>query len=100
MNNLVERKCSICGDSYSVPKNETWKILCPKHTEEYYIPLRRCKSYREICNLIELAILMNDLDILRRNFKKTIDEQSTWNKGFQKLVGTAAYQKLKVQKSS
>jgi len=70
MNNLVERKCSICGDSYSVPKNETWKILCPKHTEEYYIPLRRCKSYREICNLIELAILMNDLDILRRNFRR------------------------------
>ena len=50
--------------------------------------------------LIELAILMNDLDILRWNFTKTIDEQPGLNKGFQKVVGTAAYQKLKVQKSS
>ena len=100
MNNLVERKCSICGDSYSVPRNETWKILCPKHTEEYYIPLRKCKSYREICTLIELATMMNDLDILRGNFKKSIDEKPCLNKGFQKVVGTAAYQKLKSQQSS
>jgi len=100
MNYLVERKCAICGDDYSVSRNETWKILCPKHTEKYYIPLRKCKSYREICTLIELATMMNDLDILRGNFKKSIDEKSGLNKGFQKLVGTAAYQKLKAQKSS
>ena len=40
---------------------------------------------------------MNDLDILRGSFKKSIDEQPGLNKGFQKLVGTTAYQKLKAQ---
>jgi len=43
---------------------------------------------------------MNDQDIRCRNFKKSIDEQPGLNKSFQKIVVTAAYQKLKVQKSS
>jgi len=78
-----------------VPCDQPWKFLCPNHTQEVYIPLRRNYSFQSALQLIELAILLDDIEMLRDNFKKKLAEKPKVSGGFRNVVGTAEWQKLK-----
>jgi len=94
MNNTIKKKCLICDEEFSVSRDQSWKFLCPTHTREFYIPLRRNHSFRSALQLIELAILLDDIEMLRDNFKKKLAEKPKVNGGFRSVVGTAEWQKL------
>jgi len=95
MNDTIKKKCLICNDEFSVSRDQTWKFLCPTHTQEFYNPLRRNYSFQSVLQLIELAILLDDIEMLRDNFKKKLEAKPKVSEGFRSVVGTGAWQKLK-----
>ena len=95
MNDTIKKKCLICNEEFSVSRDQAWKFLCPTHTQEFYIPLRRNHSFQSALQLIELAILLDDIEMLRDNFKKKLAEKPKVSGGFRSVVGTGAWQKLK-----
>jgi hypothetical protein len=95
MNDTIKKKCLICNKEFSVRRNQAWKFLCPTHTQEFYIPLRRNHSFQSALQLIELAILLDDIEMLRDNFKKKLMDKPKAIGGFRSVVGTGAWQKLK-----
>ena len=95
MNDTIKKKCLICNEDFSVPYDQPWKFLCPTHTQEFYIPLRRNHSFQSALQLIELAILLDDIEMLRDNFKKKLAAKPKESGGFRSVVGTGAWQKLK-----
>jgi len=48
-----------------------------------------------VLQLIELAILLDDIEMLRDNFKKKLEAKPKASGGFRSVVGTAGWQKLK-----
>ena len=95
MNDTIKKKCLICNEEFSVSRDQAWKFLCPTHTQEFYIPLRKNYSFRSALQLIELAILLDDIEMLRDNFKKKLTDKPKASGGFRSVVGTGAWQKLK-----
>jgi len=95
MNDTIKKKCLICNEDFSVPSDQPWQFLCPTHTQEFYIPLRRHHSFQSVLQLIELAILLDDIEMLRDNYKKKLAEKPKVSRGFRSVVGTAEWQKLK-----
>ena len=95
MNDTIKKKCLICNKEFSVSRDQHWKFLCPTHTQEFYIPLRRNHSLRSALQLIELAILLDDIEMLRDRFMETQREEPKVSDGFRSVVGTAGWQKLK-----
>jgi len=95
MNDTIKKKCLMCNKEFSVRRNQAWKFLCPTHTQEFYIPLRRNHSFQSALQLIELAILLDDIEMLRDNFKKKLMDKPKASGGFRSVVGTGAWQKLK-----
>jgi len=75
MNDTIKKKCPICDEEFSVAYYQPWKFLCPTHTQEFYIPLRRNHSFRNALQLIALAILLDDIEMLRDNFKKKLTDK-------------------------
>ena len=75
MKNLITKQCLICKNEFSISRDQAWKFLCPTHTQEFYIPLRRNYSFRSALQLIELAILLDHIEMLRDNFKKKLAEK-------------------------
>ena len=76
-------------------RDQAWKFLCPTHTQEFYIPLRRNYSFQSALQLIELAILLDDIEMLRDRFMGKQGEKPKASGGFRSVVGTAEWQKLK-----
>lgn len=64
MNDTIKKKCLICDEEFSASHDQPWKFLCPTHTQEIYIPLRRNYSFQSALQLIELAILLDDIEML------------------------------------
>jgi len=95
MNDTIKKKCLICDEEFSVSRDQAWKFLCPTHTQEFYIPLRRNYSFRSALQLIELAILLDDIEMLRDRFMSKQGEEQEVSGGFRSVVGTGAWQKLK-----
>lgn len=95
MNDTIKKKCLICNEEFSVSRDQPWKLLCPTHTQEFYIPLRKKHPFQSVLQLIELAILLDDIEMLRDNFKKKLAEKPKVRDGFRRVVGTGAWQKLK-----
>ena len=75
MNDTIKKKCLICNEKFSASRDQPWKFLCPTHTQEFYIPLRRNYSFRSALQLIELAILLDNIEMIRDNFKKKLAEK-------------------------
>ena len=96
MNDTIKKKCLICDEEFTVPCDQAWKFLCPTHTQEFYIPLRRNYSFQSALQLIELAILLDDIEMLRDNFKKKLAEKPKVSGGFRSVVGTGPWVKVKV----
>ena len=59
------------------------------------ISLRRNHSFQSVLQLIELAIFLDNIEMLRDNFKKKLAEKPKVSGGFRSVVGTAGWQKLK-----
>ena len=95
MNDTIKKKCLLCDEEFSVPRDQPWKFLCPTHTQEVYIPLRRNHSFQSVLQLIELAILLDDIEMLRDRFMEKQGEEPKVGDGFKSVVGTGAWQKLK-----
>ena len=76
-------------------RDQPWKFLCSTHTQEFYIPLRRNHSFQSVLQLIELAILLDDIEMLRDRFIGKQREEPKVSGGFRSVVGTDAWQKLK-----
>jgi len=95
MNDTIKKKCLICDEEFSVSRDQPWKFLCPTHTQEFYIPLRRNHSFQSVLQRIELAILLDDIEMLRDRFVGKLREESKVSRGFRSVVGTAEWQKLK-----
>ena len=95
MSNTIKKKCLICNEEFSVSRDQAWKFLCPTHTQEFYIPLRRNYSFQSVLQLIELAILLDDIEMLRDRFMKKQREEPKVSDGFRRVVGTAGWNKLK-----
>jgi len=95
MNDTIKKKCLLCDEEFSVSGDQPWKFLCPTHTQEFYIPLRRNYSFRSALQLIELAILLDDIEMLRDRFMGKQGEEPKVGDGFRSVVGTAGWQKLK-----
>jgi len=95
MNDTIKKKCLICNKEFSVSRDQHWKFLCPTHTQEFYIPLRRNYSFQSVLQLIELAVLLDDIEMLRDRFMGKQEEEPKVNDGFRSVVGTGAWQKLK-----
>jgi len=95
MNDTIKKKCLICNKEFSVMRDQAWKFLCPTHTQEFYIPLRRNYSFQSALQLIELAILLDDIEMLRDRFMGKQGEKPKASGGFRSVVGTAEWQKLK-----
>jgi len=94
MNDTIKKKCLMCNEEFSVSRDQLWKFLCPTHTQEFYIPLRRNHSFRSALQLIELAILLDDIEMLRDRFMGKLREVPKVSEGFRSVVGTAEWQKL------
>ena len=95
MNDTIKKKCLICDEEFLVSGDQPWKFLCPTHTQEVYIPLRRNHSFQSVLQLIELAILLDDIEMLRDQFMGKQREEPKVSDGFRSVVGTAGWQKLK-----
>jgi len=95
MNDTIKKKCLMCNEEFPVSRDQPWKFLCPTHTQEFYIPLRRNYSFRSALQLIELAILLDDIEMLRDRFMEKQGEEPKVGDGFRSVVGTAEWQKLK-----
>lgn len=95
MNDTIKKKCLICNEEFSVSRDQAWKFLCPTHTQEFYIPLRRNYSFQSVLQLIELAILLDDIEMLRDRIMRKQREEPKVCDGFRRVVGTAGWQKLK-----
>jgi len=95
MNDTTKKKCLICNKEFSVSRDQPWKFLCPAHTQEFYIQLRRNYSFRSVLQLIELAILLDDIEMLRDRFIGKQREEPKVSGGCRSVVGTDAWQKLK-----
>ncbi|EFL52312.1 hypothetical protein DesfrDRAFT_0801 [Solidesulfovibrio fructosivorans JJ]] len=95
MNDTIKKKCLMCNEEFSVSRDHLWKFLCPTHTQEFYIPLRRNHSFQSALHLIELAILLDDIEMLRDRFMGKPREEPKVSEGFRSVVGTAEWQKLK-----
>jgi len=72
-----------------------WKFLCPTHTQEFYIPLRRNHSFQSALHLIELAVLLDDIEMLRDRFMRKRREEPVRSDGYRSVVGTGAWNRLK-----
>jgi hypothetical protein len=95
MNDTIKKKCLMCEEEFSVSRDQAWKFLCPTHTQEFYIPLRRNYSFQSVLQLIELAILLDDIEMLRDRIMGKQREEPEVSDGFRSVVGTGAWQKLK-----
>jgi len=95
MNDTIKKKCLMCNEEFSVSRDQAWKFLCPTHTQEFYIPLRRNYSFQSVLQLIELAILLDDIEMLRDRFMGKLREKPKVSDGFRSVVGTAGWNKLK-----
>lgn len=95
MNNTIKKKCLMCNRDFSVSRKEVWKFLCPTHTQEFYIPLRRNHSFQSALQLIELAVILDDIEMLRDRFMGKSREEPKVSAGFRRVVGTAEWNKLK-----
>jgi len=54
MNDTIKKKCLMCNEEFSVSRDQLWKFLCPTHTQEFYVPLRRNHSFQSALQLIEV----------------------------------------------
>jgi len=95
MNDTIKKKCLICDEEFLVSRDQAWKFLCPTHTKEFYIPLRKNHSFQSALQLIELAILLDDIEMLRDRFMGKQGEKPKVSRGFRSVVGTVEWQKLK-----
>jgi len=95
MNSTIKKKCLMCNEEFSVTRDQLWKFLCPTHSQEFYIPLRRNHSFRSALQLIELAIILDDIEMLRDRFMGKQGAQPKVSDGFRRVVGTAVWNKLK-----
>jgi len=93
MSEMIEKGCLVCGKEFYVPKNQQWKFLCQEHAKEIYFPLRKIYSYNTILNLVKLAVLFDDFNILR-NGSPLVQSQKQCDP-LRTLVGTAMWQKVK-----
>ena len=87
MSDLQRGVYSTSGSSLEIP--------LPYHTQEFYIPLRRNYSFQSVLQLIELAIILDDIEMLRDRFMGKQGTESKVSDGFRSVVGTGAWQKLK-----
>ena len=95
MNDTIKKKCLICNEEFLVSGDQPWKFLCPTHTQEVYIPLRRNHSFQSVLQLIELAILLDDIEMLRDRFMGKQGGEPKVGDGFRSVVGTAEWNKVK-----
>lgn len=65
MKKLITKQCLICKKDFSVPRDEKWKFLCPEHTKEFYIPLRKHHTFPTVYNIIDTAVFFDDIKTLR-----------------------------------
>ena len=95
MSDTINKNCLICNGEFSVTRDESWKFLCPTHTQEFYIPLRRNYSFRRALQLIELAVILDDIEMLRDRLLGKPREEPVRSDGYRSVVGTAEWNKLK-----
>lgn len=48
----LKMTCLICGESYSVKQNDSYRYLCPSCVMKCYFPLKQSRSSKEIKELI------------------------------------------------
>jgi len=65
MKRNITKQCLICKKDFSVPRDEKWKFLCPDHTKEFYIPLRKHHTFPTVYNIIDTAVFFDDIKTLR-----------------------------------
>lgn len=41
MKKRIKKQCLVCKKNFLAPCDEDWKFLCPEHTKEFYLPLRK-----------------------------------------------------------
>jgi hypothetical protein len=70
MKKCITKQCLICKKDFSVPHDQGWKFLCPEHTEEFYLPLRKHHTFPTIYNIIDTAVFLDDIETLRKIIKE------------------------------
>lgn len=86
----------MCEEKFSLSMDQAWKFICPTHTQELYIQLQRNHSFRSALQLIELAIILDDIKMLWDRFMEKQEEEPKVSGGFRSIVGTGAWQKLQI----
>jgi len=70
MKKNITKQCLICKKDFSVPRDQGWKFLCPEHTKEFYLPLRKHHAFQTIYNIIDTAVFFDDIKTLREIIKE------------------------------
>jgi len=93
MEKLITKQCLICKKDFSVHRDEKWKFLCPDHTKEFYIPLRKHHTFPTVYNIIDTAVFFDDIKTLREIIKEREAAIMKFKEEIRSLINSGSFMK-------
>jgi hypothetical protein len=93
MKKCITKQCLICKKYFSVPRDQEWKFLCPEHTEEFYLPLRKHHTFPTIYNIIYNSVFLDNIENLREIIKERELAITKFKEDIRSLTNTDALMK-------
>lgn len=87
------KQCLICKKDFSVPRDQKWKFLCPDHTNEFYLPLRKHYTFPTIYDIIETSVIFDDIEKLREIIQERESAIIKFKEEIRNMTNTEAFMK-------